>query len=200
MRFSGRRCPPGPIYGSSVPAYGRRPVLSPVRIRFAALGSPGACPSGLVARASSASRMRSALRAWAFTLLLRACLLMRCPGGDALSPRAPLLGPAFQPGHPAWASPPRPALGSADRMTVRGRPVARLRSLPLSQTWAGHRPSVQRAENTSNLVNPDGEKSGSLGRGPIKGPIKGSIGSGNPDRFLIPVRRLPPGFEPVEVS
>ncbi len=30
--------------------------------------------------------------------------------------------------------------------------MARLRSLPLNQTWAGHRPSIQRAEEGPNAV------------------------------------------------
>src|SRR6266511_2715433 len=190
--------PAGSDLWSSAPAYSRRPALIGSRARFAVFRSPGACPSDLVSH--SLVRESDALGASRL--------------GDSLAP--PGLPPHEVPGWgcpvasrpaaptrlPAWSPrvrlAPEAGAGSADRLTIRGRPVARLRSLPLSQTWAGHRPSVQRAENTSNLVNPDGEKSGSLGRGPIKGPIKGSIGSGNPDRFLIPVRRLPPGFEPVE--
>src|SRR6266511_861428 len=101
--------PAGSDLWSSVPAYGRRPVLIRSRPRFAVLRSSGACPSALVTH--SLVRESNALGAprLGVHLLLRACLLMRCPGGDALSPRALRLRPAFQPGHPALGLPLRPA-------------------------------------------------------------------------------------------
>ncbi len=87
FRFRGRGCallrpavPAGSDLWSSVPAYNRRPVLmrsrastcfaQPHRVPALRLGRPGlACGAG-AARRSAPERL----------LLLRACLLMRCPG------------------------------------------------------------------------------------------------------------------------
>jgi hypothetical protein len=68
----------------------------------------------------------------------------------------------LRPGHMPWASPLRPAASEPNRMTVRERPVARLRPLPLSQAWAGHRPSLQRAENGPNVITSAGRETGEL--------------------------------------
>jgi len=149
MRFgAGLRPPTGP---------------HPVRPSVRRARSRGACPSDLVSH--SLVRESDALGAprLGVHLLLRACLLMRCPGGDALSPRALRLRPAFQPGHPAWASPLRPAPGSADRMTVRGRPVARLGPSPSVRPGRATVHSYKGGKTGRTWSIRTGENSGSYG-------------------------------------
>jgi hypothetical protein len=139
-RSSGRRRPPGPIYGVRC-----RPTAADRSSSGHAFGSPCAVPRrlpcGLVlhglARGSDGARRSAPGRSPASPGLPP----REVPGWGTLLPRARQFGPALRPGHPPWASPPKPAGGWAyphDRQRSAGGPLA----VPPPQLDLGGPPSI----------------------------------------------------------
>jgi hypothetical protein len=161
--------PPGSIYLVRCRPYGRRPVLIRSRLRLAVRSPQEAALRPRAPWPRSRIPMCSTLRAWAFTCS-PGLPPHEVPGTvTSLASRPAVRTRPFGLVTPPWASPLRPAVGSPVRMTIREGPVARLRSLPLGSTWAGHRPLLQRGEKGPNVIVETEEKSGSFRGGHRRG-------------------------------
>src|SRR5918996_6358750 len=114
---SGRRCPAGADLWSSVPAYGRRPVLIRSRLRPAASAGPSGAAAASVAQLT---RGPLALDAPLVGVSCSSgCPPREVPVRDTLSPGALRSGPAHR-RPPALGITLRLRVGLADSVTVRG--------------------------------------------------------------------------------
>jgi hypothetical protein len=132
--------PAGCDLWSSVPAYGRRPVLIRSRLQLAVRGPPVA-PSARCSKASLVDPVLLDTLRLGVRLLLRACLLMRCPGRQRPLASRPAARTGSEAGHLTWG-------------TLRGlRPAWPIRMTSEEGRWpaCGPSPSVRPGRATVHL-------------------------------------------------